>query len=177
MAADEPDPPKPRVVVENDGAAFRANWAKRGIHFPLRDLAANLMRITRGAGKPHDVGSQCSAVLEAFTKYRKEVGSWPSNYEILEALELDRPSDSLGDEALEWETGIRTMVHGSLQIAASQLLGQKPQKAAGEHELFEGLRPIEERRARNRQQYLAVTSAPVRRARRKSQTKKPSLEP
>ncbi|MBC6718880.1 hypothetical protein H9Q09_22180 [Aurantimonas sp. DM33-3] len=177
MATDEPDPPKPRLVVENDGAAFRAEWAKRSIQSPLRDLAANLMRITRGAGKPHEVGGQCSAVLEAFTEYRGEVGTWPSSWEIQEALELDRPSTSLSDEALEWETGIRAMMYGSLQIAASQLLGQKPQRVAGERELLEGLRPIEERRARSRQQYLAATSLPERQRRRNSRTKKPSSKP
>jgi hypothetical protein len=54
------------------------------------------------------------------------------------------------DKAWEWEDGIRQMVAGGLQVAASQLLEQRTQEQAGERELFDGLRVIERQRSENR---------------------------
>jgi hypothetical protein len=85
--------------------------------------------------------------------YRHVVGCLPGPNEIATALAMDRNPAwlaSLSDESRSWNHALERMVDGSLQIAASELLGQGTHKRAGEDQLFSGLSDIEEIRAKNR---------------------------
>jgi hypothetical protein len=42
-----------RIVSENSEADFARNTAMAKVDWALRDLTANLMRVTRGAGRPY----------------------------------------------------------------------------------------------------------------------------
>src|SRR3546814_2874168 len=59
------------VVSSNSDAEIARNDALQGLRWRLREIAANLMRIARGAGKPHGVGEQVYAVLEGYRAYHR----------------------------------------------------------------------------------------------------------
>jgi hypothetical protein len=164
-----------RVVAENDEATVARERHRWLYEQPLRHLAANLMRVTRGAGASHDIISDCSAFLEGCQEYRNAAGVWPTGPDLQSALSIE-PSDnlSLSDAAAEWEYGMRTMMRGSLRIAAGDLLRQTLQSKAGERDVLEGFKVIEQIRAANRAKHLAAT----RPAAAKSRTsKKPGTRP
>ncbi|AJA10018.1 hypothetical protein SKP52_15700 [Sphingopyxis fribergensis] len=137
-----------RLVSSTSKSEVDEEHARRRLTWPLRELTANLLRTVRGAGKPYAVAEQIFAVANALQEYREAAGCWPSEYDIRTALDRDarwpegKPNDDMG-------YGIDEMVDGSLQIAASQLVGQMPQEAAGRHQLFEGLKVVEDIRAKN----------------------------
>jgi len=113
-------------------------------------LAANVIRVVRGAGRPEELGRQCAEVVQAYRDYHEALGEWPSSYLIGETLSVrHREYRAKTDRAWEWEDAIHQMVAGGLQVAASQLLEQRTQEQAGEREMFDGLRVIEEQRREN----------------------------
>lgn len=121
------------------------------LHWRLRDLAANMMRVARGAGKPYEIGKQCVSVIDAMQSYRNLAGFYPSSGELSEMLNLrqfERDHGLRGSESA-WYMAEQKMVRGALQMAASTLLGQNTQHAAGSTELFEGFEVIEEIRDEN----------------------------
>jgi hypothetical protein len=75
-----------RVVISNSEADIAHQRAVRQIEWPLRDLLSNLLRVTRGAGKPHLIGEQAASLVLAFQDYRKVVGLWPASDEIARTL-------------------------------------------------------------------------------------------
>lgn len=104
----------------------------------------------RGAGRPEELGRQCAEVVQAYRDYHDALGEWPSSFLISDILSLrHREYHAKTDRAWEWEDGVRQMVAGGLQIAASQLLAQNTQERAGESEMFDGLRIIEKQRSEN----------------------------
>jgi hypothetical protein len=60
----------------------------------------------------------------------------------------------------------RDIRHACLQMTASMLLNQSPQKARGEHDFYEGVRRLEAARERGRA-YHQAKYAPAPRARKK----------
>src|SRR3546814_9772949 len=79
------------VVSSNSDAEIARNDALQGLRWRLRELAANLMRIARGAGKPHGVGEQVYAVLEGYRAYHAAAGYYPGNDEIADAVSIAHP--------------------------------------------------------------------------------------
>lgn len=119
----------------------------------LRDLAANMLRVIRGAGKPWEIGGQAQAVIESMIEYREVVGHFPSSEEVASALDIERDPEWMARASAEtrhFDDAQQTVIHGALQIAASRLLGQNTQEAAGRHELFGGVAELEEIREQNR---------------------------
>ena len=143
-------PPHIRLAVENDQRELNRRSAEIDLRWPLKQLAANVIRIVRGAGSPIELGRQCADVVQAFRDYHEAVGEWPSSHLINETLSLrHRTYHATTDRAWEWEDAMRQMVAGGLQVAASQLLEQNTQQRAGESEMFDGLRVIEKQRSEN----------------------------
>jgi hypothetical protein len=152
------EPPRPalKLVSDQPQPMVDEQRYKDGIRWPLRELAANLMRVARGAGKPYEIGPQVAGVLNAFEEYRAAVGHWPPSDVLANMLDLRRDYDDLvglGEHNLNWTFAIQTVMRGSLQFAASELLGQNTQRAAGRSEMIEGVREVEEIRERNRNKY------------------------
>jgi hypothetical protein len=60
---DETPPPHLRIVAENDAVTARVNrdevFARQDFEQALRVLAANLMRVSRGTGRPYALFSEC----------------------------------------------------------------------------------------------------------------------
>ena len=130
------DGPGPRLVVSNNEQQIASaekreaqERAARRLRSALRSHAANLIRVVRGAGKPHEVGKECSAIIEALHGYHEACGYWPLPEIISQALDIDRPVDwgKYPAEGLRLEAH-EAIVRGSLQVAASRLAGQRTQE-------------------------------------------------
>lgn len=155
------EPAKPahlRLAVDNnaDFAPALRDAAVEEIGHPLRVLAANVMRVSRGAGKPHEIASDCERVLDAFRTCHEKMGAWPSSYEIDQVLSIQNPLlDSNVCERLPeyYCQKLRlddALLRGALQVAASRLLGQDLQIGAGERQMAKarhGLQRLKEERA------------------------------
>lgn len=117
------------------------------------DLTANLLRITRGAGRPVHVGPQAVRLVDALQAYYDGVGRWP--YDALgETLRLGREAD-LDEHA----AAMRTIVAGALQYAASDLLEQRLHRDAGEREIAQGVDELSELSKARRQEEVAQEEA------------------
>ncbi|WP_145925960.1 hypothetical protein [Shinella sp. HZN7] len=162
--------PRIRLAVKNHERDINRHRAEVDLQWPLKELAANLIRVVRGAGKPYELGRQCADVVKAYHDYRDRVGEWPSSYSVGEILSIrHRENRAATDRAMEWEDAVQQMIAGGLQAAASQLLGQLTQERAGEREIFDGLRIIERQREENR---AAMMKKPVKRTPKKPSRKR-----
>ena len=135
-----------RLAASRSDASIRQHEALQDIRLPLRELAANLMRVARGAGNAYLIEKQAIALVEALTEYRQSVGCGASDSALAEALTIGPDWDTLGEcEAVEVDRSLAewAIVKGSLQMAASDLLGQASQRSVGEKEMFQGLSTIE----------------------------------
>lgn len=108
----------------------------------LTDLAANLLRVVRGAGHSYLVGRQLGACMRAYEQYQQTYTYWPPSWEVSEILRFERAEDDDGYATY-------TICRGALQIVASELLDQRLQRAAGETQLVRGIRSWEAARAGN----------------------------
>ncbi len=79
MDDDDKGPPL-KLVNENSKAEVDREWARARIRWPMKELAANLIRVTRGAGRVYDLPRQMVDVLEAMEAYRDVAGCYPSDY-------------------------------------------------------------------------------------------------
>ncbi len=136
-----------KLVSENSEAEVAKQRALDDLRWPLLELAANLVRVVRGAGRAYELLPQMAKVIERAEDYRSVVGYYPSDYEISEILSVrywDLPHED------DMSRAVGKIVQGALQSAASTLVNQSTQQAAGDSEIFEGIRWVEEVRAADR---------------------------
>lgn len=130
-----------RVVSENSEHDIQRERARQDIVWPLKELAANVIRVVRGAGKPHEIASQAGRVVLAFEAYHDVVGHYPPGHEIQDAINIRYHSEQWETDDVDW--AVDQIIQGSLQVAASRVLAQNTQEAAGERELKDGVRSME----------------------------------
>jgi hypothetical protein len=95
-----------------------------------RQMAANLLRVLRGAGRPQMIVESAQAFVEVCEEAKK-AGHIPD--------EIDWHSRSpVRDRPTEKYDAIDTMIRGVLQIVASELINQQNQANAGYSQLHEG---------------------------------------
>lgn len=142
-----------KVVSSQSDEDVARGEALRDLRWALRELTANLMRISAQAGKPEMVGEQCVAVVKPMRKLL-DLGSAPYDWAMQEMLNFrpDLGGMNLDRENTEWERGLALIVKGAVRMAAAELVDQGPQEAAGESMIFDGLAPIEAIRERNRKE-------------------------
>lgn len=136
-----------KLVSENSDEEIAKEASLSQLRWLLSDLAANMLRVVRGAGKPFMLGSQMAAVLNEYERYREAAGHYPSDHDIGVMLDYSSRRDHREDD---WSYAIDLIVRGSLQFAGSTMVGQSTQQAAGESELMRGVSEIEAIRAKNR---------------------------
>lgn len=169
MADEEDRKSHLRLAVENSQTDIDKEWAKREIEWPLWELAANIIRVVRGAGKSYELGKQCVAVIEAFERYHDKVGHWPGSWEVEQILSIRRDDPNVTyDEAWEREDARETIVSGALQVVASRLVGQNMQERRGRSEMMDGVNALERIREEARKRF-----AEAERARRQANKSKP----
>lgn len=134
-----------RIVSENSDGDIRRQRAEDALSWALRDLASNMLRVVRGAGKPYQLGREMIAAVEAMEAYRAAVGHWPPSDAISAMLSGKSTFDlkGLSDGEFNKEHAQETMIRGALQIVASRLAGQRIQESSGEREMAEGRRAAE----------------------------------
>ena len=121
----------------------------------LRQLAANLLRVIAGAGRPQHIVGQVRALAEFIETYEKAAGRAPGPLDFSGCLEtsydeeLIRRLDVIEQERVE---AVETILSGSLQIAASRLLGQETQKTLAGNKLYKGMRDMERVREQARKE-------------------------
>ena len=135
-----------KLVSSQTEKQRQAAEAERKFERRLKELAANIMRVTRGAGRPEDVVSQILSCMETLQAHHDAGGSVA---EINAGAMLRPPERSTTRDdyaSQEWEHGVQQVVDGALQVAASDLLDQATQRSAGERQLHDGVRAIERSR-------------------------------
>lgn len=139
-----------RIVSETSAAELAKRAAEHGVSQALKQMAANLLRVIRGAGRPYQVGFDLAECVQAFTAYEAAFGHFPSDVSIARALDpgkseeegdWDWPPDGDEETAYRWsrQRSRRDMRLAALQITASMLIGQKLQLARGEDDLDRGI--------------------------------------
>lgn len=150
---DGPGSEERRLQRQQEVAENQFSWA-------IREAAANLLRIARGAGSSPDLLPQFERVMTTARAFYQIYGRWP-----VDVIETTIPLQSVDQR---YQTGLRegrytradigrwtgdgstdrlrakhTIVRGALQLAASELVQQAPQRAAGDRELYEGVDRLE----------------------------------
>jgi hypothetical protein len=146
------------MVSENSKADLARQRASDQVEWKLRELTANLLRITRGAGKPCEIMQQMVDLTEAMRRYQAATGLWPTD-EFVRALNVSYDLETMQhwrDEDRHREYAKDHIIRGALQIVASRLVDQKTQEAAGRSEMHDGIRSLEDLRSEARK---AITRA------------------
>ena len=157
---DEPKKPKLSVVAQNSPRQIEANEAQERVDWALRQLAANLIRVVRGAGKPEDLIKQCADVVNAAVDHRDAAGMLPSSFAVASAIQLKH--DELQYENDFWferQLAYRSIVNGALQFTASKLLEQPLHVQRGQDEMDKGIRGLESAREELRKKRAAEERA------------------
>ena len=157
----------------------------------LREAAANLLRVIRGAGRPGALIKQFYDVAVSAIEFREVAGHGPPAGTVARVLRVEdeadeiftkRASGQIRQESIDrWdEDGTFDRMYaegmiqrGALQIVASKLLDQVIQVRAGESEMYEGIRRLTAAQERHRKHVGANSSVKV--VRKKRDRKAPPL--
>lgn len=161
-----------KVVSSTTGEERAEYQAREALDWPLREAAANVLRVVRGAGKPHKIASLMQDVIGAYLAYRDAAGHYPTPYVIAEILEFSEtgsperwrasfPGEVAEEDFQRWledgsfdrHAAIDDIIRASLQICASRLVGQRTQERTAESALYEAIRSLEAAREITRKRY------------------------
>ena len=168
----------------------RKEEASEELKKALRALAANMLRVTRGAGQSYHLGNQMIACLIAMADYRDIAGCGHSTYDLDQMLDPDLAHDEYrpwaadspegrasmeADHSDECEDANREVRRASLQIVASMLVNQLPQQKRGETYFSAAIRQREDAREKRRAFHQAKIQNPSRpRVKSKPRTARPT---
>lgn len=147
-----------RVVSEQSSESIQRHRAEREVAGAIRELAANLLRVIRGAGKPHEIEMQVQAALEAFIHYRDLVGTPAPPDIVCRGIDgwTDTATDApLAEEALHEQELLNSILQGALQVVASRLLGQLTHETRGRRQMHSAIHELSDLHAHRREQRLA----------------------
>lgn len=80
-----------RLAAENDKRSIDRARARYEIEWPLRRLAANIMRVLRGAGEPYSVIQQCIDVVRGAQAFCDKSGDWADDNDVRAAFDFHDP--------------------------------------------------------------------------------------
>lgn len=160
------DPPI-RIVSEQSEEVIARRKAREAIAYPLRVMAANIIRIVRGAGEPRYLINQMGDVARAFEEYRLAHGHLPLGPDVQEALSFKDEWRSAhpwmeagrGDDLdYELEGADYQIVRGALQMVAAMLIDQTQlHLTKGQDAVHQGA----DRRSEARQRYREQRKRPA----------------
>lgn len=171
------EPPKPWLAAANSDDEIAARETIRRLEWPLRKMAANLLRIARGAGRPNTLPQEIIDLAELILDASKHSNAWGIWTEIEAWLQEGVPAERDYDE---YDDHRPAMVRGALQVVASRIVGQRAQENAGEHEILEGIRQREDRLEARRKKEAEAKRKPgptIRASRPKAAVRKPTPKP
>jgi hypothetical protein len=163
-------------------AEIECSAASIAMEHELSILAANMLRVMRGGGKPKHLHGQLVAALSAMNDWVEVLDRDIPQSEIYACLSM--PLDETlrrnqladhqitdGDVARWREDGttdmqlaIETICRGALQVVASRHLDQFAHETIGETEIFDGIAALEKARGKSQR----VTTERPRKVRRKA---------
>lgn len=153
--SDRENPPPLTLASEQSDETLAAARALQLIQWPMKELASNLLRVVRGAGRAWELPDQMVAVLEAVERYREVVGHYPSDHELSEFIRFDGQYGDKGDSVTD---AYDKIAQGALQLVASTIVGQKTQQSAGESEMTTGVGWLGEAREENRLRHFGTAA-------------------
>ncbi len=143
-----------KLVSEQSDRDLAAKRAEEKLGHHLREVAANLMRCARGAGKPWDIEQHIGALSEAFTDYREATGHGVPTRIAHAHLDIQRGTMSVRSDDLAstgydghaqmLEEAEEVMLRGALQVVASRMVGQPLQEGRGKDQMLAGVRMRDE---------------------------------
>ena len=149
-----------KLVVDNDAAEIERRRAAREeeqaravAQQAAQELAANLIRIARGAGSPHYVLSQTFDLAKAIQDFAEVAPTGLGTLDFAGALHISRDWEELqtySEVERERARAEEAMIRGALQVAASRILGQRTQESRGKTEMWEGFYALERWREERR---------------------------
>lgn len=162
-----------RVVAENSEADIARDRAVRDLGWPLRELLANMLRVARGAGRPHEIGSQAAEVIQAYQAYRQVVGFYPDSSEVGTILRdaVEGPKIGLDDDNWAEVHAEEMMLRGAMQVLASRAVMQRTQETVGDREMNDGMRAVTEARRASSERWLKQYRAKAASAKSTAKTK------
>jgi hypothetical protein len=166
-----------RLVSNNSGDDLTRRKALRDLGIALRKLAANILRISRGAGKPYELGLDLAECIDGYRAYHDAHGFYPLEHELARMLDYEHawpaPADddeqargTWREDMVEFELLRRSRDHAergmqraSLQIVAAMLVGQDLQRRRGQDSLEAAIRRHTEAEKRIDQYWAAKRAA------------------
>lgn len=146
------------TVIDGGGPEGRdRKLAEQGLRDALLETAANLLRVIRGAGRPHEIITQFNEVIRAAIKFKDAFGNWPPSHLLAEMLAMHDGHEEVykkqssgqftqadidrwyEDGTMDLKYAEHAIKAGVLQVIASQFVGQTLQERAGETEMSGGI--------------------------------------
>src|SRR5689334_3147715 len=122
------DVPPLTLGADNSDRDLAKAEALRALYWPTRATAANILRVMRGAGRPQDLPQQIIDLAQAILEANDLSNAWGIWSEMERCLQSAVPQYADLDDFDDHRPAI---VRGSLQVCASNLVGQMSQMNAG----------------------------------------------
>ncbi len=134
-------------------ARVEAPDAADPVEQPLLELAANLLRVVGGAGNPKLLGSQAAVLADRLPSHQGSVVVTAAKaFARAQAPVFDASARcEYGDSETAWRRARWLIMHGTLQVLASEMLGQRTQAKIGTKQINAGLRALARLRDRQRE--------------------------
>jgi hypothetical protein len=113
-----------------------------GVQRAVRDLAANILNVVRGAGRSEKIAAQAQALVHAMEAHRSIAGCAPSSSEIAGALNIIANADRVAMLNVQHRAELhatQSMIFGALMIAGSRLTDIRAHTPGG----IEGLTEVD----------------------------------
>jgi hypothetical protein len=157
------------LLAENDAKEVDKNVALDALRWPTRKAIGNLLRVMRGAGRPHNLADDIIELALAIQRAGQHTNAWYIGEAIGDVL---HDAFRVACEKEGWTLATDEIVRGSLQRCASMMLHQNAQTSAGEREMISGVERLAQIRERNRLEREQPSSA-----RSNRQARQPSRKP
>ncbi|CAL74427.1 hypothetical protein BRADO0487 [Bradyrhizobium sp. ORS 278] len=192
-----PDKEDRERVEKERQKAWEREQAEAEFSYALRECAANMLRIIRGAGSPFYLVRQMQEVIRTSLSFHEVHGYWPQDV-LAKVLHLESEAEMWNrrlreghldqasfdrwtrDGSFEMMDAEHTIYRGVLQIVASEMLGQATQQSAGDREFHDGLRTYNEAHDAHLRKFWAEqrnsAPAPAKGSKRVSPTSPPERQ-
>jgi hypothetical protein len=113
-----------------------------GVQRAVRELAANILNIVRGAGRSEVIAAQAQALVHAIEAHRNIAGCAPSSSEIAGALNIVANADRVAMLNIQHRAELhatQSMIFGALMIAGARLTDIRAHTPGG----IEGLTEVD----------------------------------
>jgi hypothetical protein len=115
--------------------------AEENLKWELRDFTSNLLRVTRGAGKPHEIPSQIRG-LAVLIDHAMSLPGRSYTLNLSSMLRYRSPLEEANLNQENHDISESSVISGALQVVASRLAGQLSQESVGRGEMYDGINSI-----------------------------------